>query len=77
MAVETGAVPLYEIINGKHVVGMPKDISKLKPVEEYLKVQGRYRHLFRPEKKEKEINFIQNGIKKNLSLLLEYAKGGH
>ncbi len=77
LAVETGVVPLYEIINGKHVVGMPRDISKLKPVEEYLKVQGRYRHLFRPEKKEMEINFIQERVKENLALLLEYAETGH
>jgi pyruvate ferredoxin oxidoreductase beta subunit len=76
LAVQTGIVPLYEIIDGKHVVNMPKDIGKLKPVEEYLKAQGRYKHLFKPKKKEKEIKFIQERVKKNLRLLLELAEKG-
>ncbi len=76
LAVETGVTPLYEIINGKHKINRPNDVSGLKPVEEYLRTQGRYRHLFRPEKKEKEIEFIQNRIKENLSLLIEMAEKG-
>lgn len=76
LAVETGVVPLYEIVNGKHIVNIPKDISRLKPVEEYLRLQGRYRHLFKPEKKEKEIDFIQNRIKENLKRLMEMAEKG-
>lgn len=44
LAVETGVFPLYEVENGKYrfTVEMPK---KLRPVEDYLKLQGRFRHL--------------------------------
>jgi len=76
VAVETGVVPLYEIIDGKHVVNQPRDASKLKPVEEYLKMQGRYSHLFKPVKKEEDIKFIQAKVKNNLQRLLDLqAKG--
>jgi pyruvate ferredoxin oxidoreductase beta subunit len=47
LAVETGVFPLYEVENGKYkmTIEMPK---KLRPVEDYLKPQGRFRHL-KPE----------------------------
>lgn len=76
LAVETGAVPLYEIIDGRHVVNKPKDLESLKPIEEYLKVQGRYRHLFKPEKKEQEIGFIQERVRENFARLLEHQEKG-
>jgi len=48
LAVETGLWPLAEWVNGE-LVGVKK-VHRAKPVEEYLKSQGRYRHLFkRPE----------------------------
>jgi pyruvate ferredoxin oxidoreductase beta subunit len=43
LAVETGVFPLYEIVNGQYRLSM--DISPLRPVAEYTKVQGRFRHL--------------------------------
>jgi len=43
LAVETGVFPLYEIENGGYRLNV--DPAKLKPVEEYLKSQGRFRHL--------------------------------
>lgn len=43
MAVQTGIFPLYEIENG--VYKMRGKNAKLKPVDEYLKAQGRFRHL--------------------------------
>jgi pyruvate ferredoxin oxidoreductase beta subunit len=47
-AVETGLWPLLEFTNGR--LTEVKKIRRKKPVEEYLKTQGRYRHLFkRPE----------------------------
>lgn len=76
LAVLTGLVPLYEIINGKHKVNQPKSIEKLKPVEDYLKMQRRYKHLFKPTRKEKEIKFIQERVKNNLQLLLNLAEKG-
>ncbi|MEM5871484.1 MAG: thiamine pyrophosphate-dependent enzyme [Candidatus Aenigmatarchaeota archaeon] len=47
LAVETGMWILYEIENGEFRI--TKEILERKPVEEYLKVQGRFAHLFKPE----------------------------
>jgi pyruvate ferredoxin oxidoreductase beta subunit len=43
MAVETGVFPLYEIENGKYKLNV--NPSKLKPVQDYTKLQGRFGHL--------------------------------
>ncbi|MCP4757586.1 MAG: pyruvate ferredoxin oxidoreductase [Proteobacteria bacterium] len=42
LAVETGVFPLYEVIDGDYRLSLE---SELRPVEEYLKPQGRFRHL--------------------------------
>ena len=45
-AVETCVWPLYEVVEGKYILSyQPK--NKL-PVEEYLKLQGRFAHMFKP-----------------------------
>ena len=43
LAVQTGIFPLYEVENGKYKLNITP--PKLKPVSEYLKLQGRFRHL--------------------------------
>ncbi|MBN1367933.1 MAG: pyruvate synthase subunit beta, partial [Dehalococcoidales bacterium] len=43
LAVETGVFPLYEITNGKYKMSV--DIPQLKPLRDYTKPQGRFRHL--------------------------------
>jgi pyruvate ferredoxin oxidoreductase beta subunit len=43
LAVETGIFPMYEIEDGKYKLSI--DLPALRPVEDYLKLQGRYRHL--------------------------------
>ncbi len=43
LAVQTGVFPLYEIENGRYKLSM--ELPKLKPVQDYLKLQGRFRHL--------------------------------
>lgn len=51
LAVETCFWPLYEIEDGEYKLSYdPKD--KKKPIEDWLKPQTRFRHLFRPENKE-------------------------
>jgi pyruvate ferredoxin oxidoreductase beta subunit len=50
LAVETAIFPLYEVENGRYKLNV--DPAKLKPVEEYLKPQGRFRHLLEDEVKE-------------------------
>ncbi len=43
LAVETGIFPLYEIENGQYKLNL--DLPKLRPVTDYMKLQGRFRHL--------------------------------
>ncbi len=50
MAVESRFWPLYEVENGKYKLNYKP--SKPIPIVEYMKPQGRYKHLFRPENKE-------------------------
>jgi pyruvate ferredoxin oxidoreductase beta subunit len=44
LAVETGVFPLYEVENGQYrmTVSMPEN---LRPIQDYIKHQGRFRHL--------------------------------
>lgn len=56
LTVETCVFPLYEVINGKYVLSTASKVpalapQKKKPITEYLKGQGRYRHLFTPKNK--------------------------
>ena len=64
LAVQTGVFPLYEVENGeKYKINIkPK---KLKPVIEYLKLQGRFRHLTQADVEE-----IQRMVDRNWKLLL-------
>jgi pyruvate ferredoxin oxidoreductase beta subunit len=47
LAVETGIFPLYEVENGRYKLNV--DRPELKPVQDYLKLQGRFRHLLDDE----------------------------
>jgi pyruvate ferredoxin oxidoreductase beta subunit len=60
LAVETGVWPLKEYRDGRvtHTF-VPK---KRLPVEEYLKAQGRFAHLFRPERNEPLLREIQEKV---------------
>jgi len=58
LAFETGCYPLYEIIEGKVVAHKPPK-DGWKKVEEYLKPQGRFRHLFRAADGELQIARVQ------------------
>jgi pyruvate ferredoxin oxidoreductase beta subunit len=59
LAVETGLWPLKEAIQGEvtHTY-----IPKHKPVEDYLKLQGRFRHLFEPTMQTESIAHIQGRV---------------
>ena len=43
LAVETGVFPLYEVEEGRYRITV--DVGKLRPVNDYFKIQGRFRHL--------------------------------
>lgn len=60
LAVKTGVWPLREYVDGKvvHTKVPPKRL----PVEEYLKRQGRFSHLFEPARNEKILKEIQAGV---------------
>jgi len=62
LAVSTGIWPLKEYIDGK-VVHTKVPSSRL-PVEEYLKKQGRFDHLFSPVRNDKIIDEIQASVDK-------------
>ena len=57
LAVKTGVWPLKEYIDGK--VTHTKIPRERQPVEDYLKLQGRFAHLFEPERQEALITDIQ------------------
>ena len=57
LVVETGLFPLVEYVNGE--LTSAKKIKDIKPVEEYLKLQRRFAHLFKSEEGKKQIEEIQ------------------
>ena len=61
-AVQCGMFPLYEVENGIYKINY--NPATLKPVADYLKAQGRFRHL-----SETEINFIQQKVDKEWAKL--------
>ncbi|MCK5593495.1 pyruvate synthase subunit beta [Candidatus Bathyarchaeota archaeon] len=74
-AVETCVFPLWEAVDGEYTLSVPSKVIALKPerkkpVKDYLKVQGRFRHLFTP-KFEHIIDEIQQIIDKRWKLLLK------
>ncbi|MFQ6107132.1 MAG: 3-methyl-2-oxobutanoate dehydrogenase subunit beta [Thermoplasmata archaeon] len=63
LAHQTGIFPLYEVENG--VYKMTKKPAKRKPVGEYLRLQGRFRHLT-----DDLIETIQKNVDRNWETLL-------
>lgn len=70
LAVETCFWPLYEVIEGKYVVNY-KPKNKL-PVSDFLKLQARFKHLFRPGN-EYMLEEIQSEVDKRWEALLKLA----
>jgi pyruvate ferredoxin oxidoreductase beta subunit len=57
LAVKTGVWPLKEYVDGK-VVHTKKPYPRI-PIEEYLKKQGRFAHLFKPKRDERLLAELQ------------------
>ena len=66
-AVQCGMFPLYEVENGKYKINVSPE--PLKPVADYLKGQGRFRHLT-----ETDINKIQEKVNQDWAKLKDLAK---
>jgi pyruvate ferredoxin oxidoreductase beta subunit len=66
LAVKSGVFPLYEVENGKYRLSM--DFPELMPVKDYLKSQGRFRHL-----KDEDIAKIQATVTEKYRQLKEKA----
>ncbi|MBN2515677.1 MAG: pyruvate synthase subunit beta [Deltaproteobacteria bacterium] len=70
LAVETGVFPLYEVEDGKYRITV--EVDELRPVEDYLKHQGRFRHLT-PD----VIEMIQERVYQEYNKLLDKVNGLH
>jgi pyruvate ferredoxin oxidoreductase beta subunit len=75
LAVESCIFPLYEVINGEYKLSTPSKLialapQKKKPVTDYLKGQGRFRHLFTPQNK-KVLDEIQRWTDERWTKLLK------
>ena len=80
LATQTCIFPLYDVersegrpvykLSGPSAAIARRPQSK-KPVEEYLKSQGRFRHLFRPKENKELLQAIQDGVDHRWQLLLE------
>ncbi|GAB62156.1 MAG: pyruvate ferredoxin oxidoreductase [Candidatus Jettenia sp.] len=65
LAIDTGLYPVFEMENGK-ITKVRKVKNPKVPVEEYLKIQGRFAHLFKSAKAKEEIQKIQEIADRNI-----------
>ncbi len=64
LAKETGLFPVLEAEHGE--VSAVSKIRSRRPVEEYLELQGRYRHLFKPTRREDVLARVQAIADRNI-----------
>jgi pyruvate ferredoxin oxidoreductase beta subunit len=62
MAAENGFFPIYEVENGRYTLNV--DPGELKPIKEYLGLQGRFRHLT-----DEDIERIEKRVRENFERL--------
>ena len=65
LAVQTNVFPIYEVEDGIHYRQTIK-VKERKPITEYFKYQGRFKHL-----KEEEVEFIQKRVDEDYEILLK------
>jgi pyruvate ferredoxin oxidoreductase beta subunit len=71
LATETNFWPLFEYYDNKYKINWATDNPK--PIEEFLKTQGRFKHLFRPGR-EKVIAEMQKEVEDNWKRLVNLAE---
>ncbi len=72
LATETNFLPLYEIENGKHKLNF--EPKKITPVTEFLKTQGRFKHLFL-EKNKVILEKIQKNVNAEFARIAGLSEG--
>ena len=70
-AVETCYWPLFEVVEGEWILNY--EPKKKLPVEEFLAMQGRFKHLFKPEN-EYLIEEFQKEVDRRWEALLKRCK---
>jgi len=70
LAIETGLWVNYEMIDGQ--ITTAKKVVR-KPVEDYLKTQKRFRHLFKPRRQDAAIQAIadKNAAKYGIDIMIK------
>jgi len=69
LAAETGVFPLYEVEDGKYKLNV--DFPQLRPLKEYTRLQGRFRHLT-----DEMLSEIEKRVHREYELLREKAAKG-
>jgi pyruvate ferredoxin oxidoreductase beta subunit len=67
LAAECGVFPLYEVDQGKYTINL--DPGELKPMKDYLGIQGRFRHL-----KSEDLEYIEGRVQTNFEKLRAKAR---
>lgn len=74
LATQSGLFPVFEAEHGEVTSSTP--IRHKVPVEEYLKLQARYSHLFSPKRRDDVINKLQGAADRNIARYDLLAEGG-
>ncbi len=74
LATQSGLFPVFEAEHGEVTSSTP--IRHQVPVEEYLKLQSRYSHLFSPKRRDDVIDKLQGAADRNISRYNLLAQGG-
>ncbi len=67
LAAESGVFPLYEVDHGRYTINL--DPGELRPLKDYLGIQGRFRHL-KPE----DLEYIEERVQANFEKLRGKAR---
>lgn len=71
LATETNFWPLYEIEDGQYQINY--EPKKQLPMEEFYKIQGRFKHLFKREDKDEILKKVQDEVDKEWNRLQDLA----
>jgi pyruvate ferredoxin oxidoreductase beta subunit len=73
LAVQTRYFPLYEVEKGKYKLSINPHVE---PLEKFLRMQGRFNHLFQPQYAD-ELNTLKAQVDQKWAALQELCQGKH